>query len=171
MCCIGFAPNITLCIQDKSELLRKMVCSTTLVPCCKHVFEYFYSVQASFFSLCQLSYYCGVTTMLLIHLQFSPITAIKLCKCLKITISLMVKSLRGFLPLRQLSQEGCLYICSDLVYCITSPCSKGCSMSAFVYFLPIYQQVPFFDWHWKTSLVFEVESLCEIHCLTEGPCR
>ena len=51
-----------------------------------HVLEYLYSVQASFFSLCQLGYYCGVTKMLLIHPQFSPITAIKLCNCFKVTI-------------------------------------------------------------------------------------
>ena len=41
--------------------------------------------------------------MLLIHPQLSPITAIKLGKSFKITISLMVKSLSGFLPLLQLS--------------------------------------------------------------------
>ena len=41
--------------------------------------------------------------MLLIHPQFSPITAIKLCNCFKVTIGIMVKSLSGFLPLRQLS--------------------------------------------------------------------
>uniref|UniRef100_A0A8C7RUT3 Neuregulin C-terminal domain-containing protein n=1 Tax=Oncorhynchus mykiss TaxID=8022 RepID=A0A8C7RUT3_ONCMY len=36
--------------------------------------------------------------MLLIHPQFSPITAIKLCNCFKVTTGLMVKSLRDFLP-------------------------------------------------------------------------
>ena len=41
--------------------------------------------------------------MLLIHPQFSPITAIKLCNRFKVTIGLMVKFLSGFLPLRQLS--------------------------------------------------------------------
>ena len=40
-----------------------------------------YIVQASFFSLGQLGYYCGVPTVLLIHPQFSPITAIKPCNC------------------------------------------------------------------------------------------
>uniref|UniRef100_A0AAZ3RID2 LRRC8 pannexin-like TM region domain-containing protein n=1 Tax=Oncorhynchus tshawytscha TaxID=74940 RepID=A0AAZ3RID2_ONCTS len=30
-------------------------------------------------------------------------------------------------------------------------------------------QVPFFVRHWKTSLVFVVESVFEIHCTTEGP--
>jgi hypothetical protein len=54
--------------------------------------------------------------MLLIHPQFSPITATKLCNCFKITTGLMVKSLSGFLPLRQLSWEGRLYLCSDWVY-------------------------------------------------------
>ena len=40
--------------------------------------------------------------MLLTHPQFSPIiTAIKLGCCVKVTISLMVKSLSGFLPLQQ----------------------------------------------------------------------
>ena len=41
--------------------------------------------------------------MLLIHPQFSPVTAIKRCNWFKVTIGLMVKSLSGFLPLRQLS--------------------------------------------------------------------
>ena len=41
--------------------------------------------------------------MLLIHPQFSPLTAIKLYNCSKVTIGLMVESLSGFLPLRQLS--------------------------------------------------------------------
>jgi hypothetical protein len=54
--------------------------------------------------------------MLLIHPQFSPITDIKLCNCIKVTIGLMVKSLSGFLPLRQLSEEGRNYLCSDWVY-------------------------------------------------------
>jgi hypothetical protein len=39
---------------------------------------------------------------LLSHPQFSPITPIKLFKCL-VTIGLMVKSLNGFLPLLQLN--------------------------------------------------------------------
>ena len=52
--------------------------------------------------------------MLLIHPQFSPITAIKLC--FKIPIGLMVNSLSGFLPLRKLSWEGRQYLCSDWVY-------------------------------------------------------
>ena len=56
--------------------------------------------------------------MLLIHPQFSPITAIKLC--FKVTIGFMVKSLSGFLPLRQLSLEGHLYLCSDWVYSYTT---------------------------------------------------
>ena len=41
--------------------------------------------------------------MLLNQPQFSPITAIQLCNSFKVTIGLMVKSLSGFLPLRQLS--------------------------------------------------------------------
>ena len=41
--------------------------------------------------------------MLLIHPQFYPIAAIKLYNCFEVTIGLMVKSLRGFLPLCQLS--------------------------------------------------------------------
>jgi hypothetical protein len=41
--------------------------------------------------------------MLLIHSQFSPITAIKPGNCFKVTIGFMLKSLSGFLPLRQLS--------------------------------------------------------------------
>ena len=41
--------------------------------------------------------------MLLIDPQFSPITAIKLCNCFKVTIGLIVKFLSGFLPLQQLS--------------------------------------------------------------------
>jgi hypothetical protein len=52
----------------------------------------------------------------LIHPQFSPITGIKLCNCFKVTIGFMVKSLRGFLPLQQLSWEGHLYLFSDWVY-------------------------------------------------------
>ena len=47
--------------------------------------------------------YFGVTTMLLIRPQFSPITAIQLWKCFKVTIGLMVKSLSVFLPLWQVS--------------------------------------------------------------------
>jgi hypothetical protein len=68
-----------------------------------HVLEYFCSVQASFFSLSQLGYYFEITTILLIHPQFSPITVVELCNCFKVTIGLMVKSMSGFLPLWQLS--------------------------------------------------------------------
>ena len=53
---------------------------------------------------------------MLIHPQFSSVTAIKICSCFKVTIALMVKSLSGFLPLRQLSLEGSLYLCSDWVH-------------------------------------------------------
>jgi hypothetical protein len=56
--------------------------------------------------------------MLLIHPQFS-ITSIKLCNCFTVTMGLMVKLLSSFCPLRQLSSEGSLYICSDWVYCYT----------------------------------------------------
>ena len=38
-------------------------------------------------------------------------------------------------------------------------------------FLPIYQYVSFFARHWKTFLVFVVEFVFKIHCLTEGPYR
>ena len=55
--------------------------------------------------------YCGLGTMLLIHRQLFPITAIKLYNYFKVTIGVMVKSLSGFFPLRQLSQEGHLYRC------------------------------------------------------------
>ena len=54
--------------------------------------------------------------MLLIYLQFSPIKASKVCNSFKVSIALMVKPLSGFLPLRQLSLEGRLYLCSDWVY-------------------------------------------------------
>ena len=43
--------------------------------------------------------------MLLIHPQFSAITAIKLCNCFKVIIGITVKSLSSFLPLWQLSNE------------------------------------------------------------------
>ena len=59
------------------------------------------------------------STMLLIHPQFSPITAIKLCNCFKVTIDLVVKSLSGFLLLWQLSEKGRLYLCSGWVYWYT----------------------------------------------------
>jgi hypothetical protein len=51
---------------------------------------------------------------MLIHHQVS-IAAIKNSICFKVTIGLMVKSLRGFLPLWKLSYEGHLYLCSDWV--------------------------------------------------------
>ena len=54
--------------------------------------------------------------MLLIHPQFSPITAIQLCNCSKVTIGLIVKYMSGFFPLQQLSYEGLLYLCGDWVY-------------------------------------------------------
>ena len=41
--------------------------------------------------------------MLLIHPQFSPVTAIQLFKRFKVIIGLIVTSLISFLPLRQLS--------------------------------------------------------------------
>jgi hypothetical protein len=48
--------------------------------CKNHHWQWFLCfVQASFFSLCQLGSYFGLTTMLLIHPQFSPVTPIKLC--------------------------------------------------------------------------------------------
>ena len=81
--------------------------------------------------------------MLLIHPQFSHITAIKLCNCFEVAIGLMAKSLNGFLPLRQLST--CIFVvtgCNDTpskTKWITSPCSKGYSISDFCIFthLPI----------------------------------
>ena len=89
MCCVGFAPNIALRIQDiryisLPNILQFYFSART------DVFEFVYSAQASFFSLCHLGVYCGVTQMLLIHPQFSLITAIKLCNCFKFTIGLMV---------------------------------------------------------------------------------
>jgi hypothetical protein len=45
--------------------------------------KFHFVLQASFFSFCLLGYYCGVTAMLLIRPQFSPIGAIKLCYCHK----------------------------------------------------------------------------------------
>ena len=57
--------------------------------------------------------------MLLIHPQFSPITAIKLCNCFKVPIGIIVTSLSGFLPLLLLSLEGHLYLCIDWVYWCT----------------------------------------------------
>jgi hypothetical protein len=51
-------------------------CSFTLVPYCKQV-VCFVTYFTTLFSLCHVCYYCGVTTMLLIHPHFSPITAIK----------------------------------------------------------------------------------------------
>ena len=36
------------------------------------------------------------------------------------------------------------------------------------FFLPFYQEVPFFAKHWKPSLVLVVESVFEMHCSTEG---
>ena len=53
--------------------------------------------------------------MLLIHLQFSPITAIELCSCFKMTNGLMVTSLISFLTVLQLSSEGQLYL-GGLIY-------------------------------------------------------
>jgi hypothetical protein len=46
MCCIGFAPNVTLCIQDKTFLKRSFAASDLMQT------DAFDSVQASFFSLC-----------------------------------------------------------------------------------------------------------------------
>ena len=59
--------------------------------------------------------------MLLIHAQFSPITAIKLCNCFKVTMDLMVKSLGSFLPLQQLSysrKDACIFVVTG---CIGKP--------------------------------------------------
>ena len=56
--------------------------------------------------------------MLLIHPQFSPITAIKLCNYFKVTIGLRVKSLSVFLPLRQVSKDACIFV---LTGCIDTP--------------------------------------------------
>ena len=55
-------------------------CSITLVPCCihMHVLEYSYDVYLYSCFHSHLGHYCGVTTMLLVHPQFSPITAIEL---------------------------------------------------------------------------------------------
>ena len=90
MCCVGFAPNITLCIQGIKFIslphLLQFYFSALLHTACTFC-NIFYSVQVSFFSVCHLGYYCGVATMLLIHPQFSPITAIKLCNCFKVTIN------------------------------------------------------------------------------------
>ena len=40
---------------------------------------------------------------MLLYPQFSPITAIKLCNCFKVTMGLLVEYLNGFLPLQHLS--------------------------------------------------------------------
>ena len=78
-----------------------MFCSFTLVPCCKQdaVFGICFVLYRLPSFHCNLSWYCGVTTMKLIHSHCSPITAIKLCNCFKVTNRLMVKSLSPFLPL------------------------------------------------------------------------
>ena len=119
MCFVGFALNITLCIQDIqlfyswiTILLQRLITNRV------HVLEYLYSVQASFFSLCHLCSFSGVTTRSLIHPPLSLITTIKLCNCFKVSIGLMVKSLPSFLPLWQLSKGGHLYLCCDWVYCV-----------------------------------------------------
>jgi hypothetical protein len=57
--------------------------------------------------------------MLLIHPQFSPITAINLCNCFKITIGLMVKSLEWFpsSPATELGRMLVSLVLSNLDYC------------------------------------------------------
>ena len=79
--------------------------------------------------------------MVLIHPQLSPVTAIKLCTCFKVTIALVVKSLSGFFHLCLLSQEGSLYLCSDWVCWYTiesvinnSPMLRGIFNVCFFYF-------------------------------------
>ena len=67
--------------------------------------------------------------------------------------------------------DGCIFVvtgCIDTpskVSLITSPCSKGYSMSAFFY----TDLTTFLVRHWKTSLVFVIASVFEMHCSTEGP--
>ena len=54
ICCVGFAPTITLCIQDITFISLPhffAVLLKCLVANRMHDLEYFYSVQASFFSL------------------------------------------------------------------------------------------------------------------------
>jgi hypothetical protein len=90
--------------------------------------------------------------MLLIHPKYSPITGIKLCSCFKVTIGLMAKSLSGFLPFRQVRKDACIFAVSGCIATvhhpkcnytvITSPCSKGYSMSAFIYFYPSTNRCP-----------------------------
>lgn len=54
--------------------------------------------------------------MLLIRPPFSPITAIELCCCFKITNGLMVTSLISFIPVLQLSSKGSLMCLGGLIH-------------------------------------------------------
>ena len=80
MCCVRFVPNIKLCVLVKNCI--PVQCFFAVLFC---IFVFLLSVG-------HLGHYCGVTTMLLIHPQFSPITAIELCSCFKITNGVMVTS-------------------------------------------------------------------------------
>ena len=117
MCFIGFVPNITLCIQDIKLISMPHFCSFTLVPYSKQDECFGIFVFCTGFLLftlsCRLVLRSNYRIMLLIHAQFSPITAITL---FIVTKGLMGKSLSGFLPLRQLSSEGLLYVCSDYIH-------------------------------------------------------
>jgi hypothetical protein len=62
-----------------------------------------------------LGHYYGVTAMLLIHPQFSPIIAIELCSWFKIPNGLIGTSLSSFLPVLQLSSEGLYLWCVGVV--------------------------------------------------------
>ena len=109
--------HITLCSHHQTFKYWRVVLSDVFSWICpKH--NTLYSGQGELLFHFFLQYYFS-TWLLVIHPQFSPITAIKLSNCFKVTIGLMVKSLSGFLPLRQLSQEGRLYLCSDWVYWYT----------------------------------------------------
>jgi hypothetical protein len=84
---LDFPKQNTLNSGQKVSCFATFFAGFTLVRCCKQdILEYFYSLQA--FSLFKLDSFFGVTTML-IHPQLSPITAIKLCDCFKVTIDVM----------------------------------------------------------------------------------
>ena len=97
-----------------------MFCSFTLVSCCKQDACFGKCVFCAGFLLFTLSFrFVLWSNYNVVDPSSSFLSQPLNSNCFKVNIGLMVKSLSGFLPLRQLSSGGSLYLCSDWVFWYT----------------------------------------------------
>jgi hypothetical protein len=172
MRCIVFAPNITLGIQNKNVIALPHFLQyyfKGLVAKTINVLEYLYSVRASFFLLNLVSIVeklkcCWSILSFLLSQPLHSLTVLK-----SPLASWWNPSAVSFLSSNWVRKDACIFAVTgriytpSKVYLITSPCSKGYSISATnrCPSLLVIGKPP-----WSLWL-----NVFEIHCSTEGPYR